>query len=495
MRSRLARFSTSAAARWYVAIVGSGPAAFYTADQLLKNDPDVRVDLYERLPVPFGLVRYGVAPDHQDVKNVTDRFGKIASDPRCTLLGNVHVGGGGPRSAGISAVLPLDALRARYSAVVLACGADADRTLGVPGEELAGVHSAREFVEWYNGHPLGADRAFSLSSCETAVVVGHGNVALDCARVLCATADQLVGDTDIAAHAVEELAQSRVRQVVLLGRRSALHAAFTIKELREISKLSGATTTLVAPPDAFGAAVLAHAAKERPRKRLLELMDSLRDPDPAAHAQPLPPPPTSGPRRIRIQFQTSPAGFVAHGAEAGEAAARRLRAIRLQRTELHGEPSAAQRATAVAGSDYELPCELALRAVGYRSSPIDGAPFDSDRGVVPSSAGRVDGAPGLYVAGWLKRGPTGVILSNINDAAETAAAVLHDRAAAALDASGEAAGGCEAVRDFLAPQGAQIVGFDGWRKVDVEEMRRGEVVGKVREKVISPEEMLRIAAS
>ena len=247
----LRQFGSAAERPWHVAIVGSGPAGFYAADQLLKGDPDVRVDIYEALPVPFGLVRYGVAPDHQDVKNVTDRFGQIASNPRCSLLANVRVGPAAAEddpaigAAGAASTVELSALREHYHAVLLAYGADADRELGGPGEQLGGVHSARHFVEWYNGHPSGVGRSFGLERCETAVVIGHGNVALDCARVLCATPEQLTGSTDIAAHAVAQLASSSVRRVVVLGRRGVLQAAFTIKELRELSKY--AHTRGVAP--------------------------------------------------------------------------------------------------------------------------------------------------------------------------------------------------------------------------------------------------------
>jgi adrenodoxin-NADP+ reductase len=204
------RFASATGAPWHVAIVGSGPAGFYHADFLLKADPNVRVDIFERLPVPFGLVRYGVAPDHQSVKEVTKRFDQIASEPRCSLLANVHIGPGAPPTA---ASVPLAELREQYHAVVLAYGADTDRTLGLPGEDLDGVYSARQFVEWYNGHPKAVDRSFNLQSCETAVIVGHGNVALDCARMLCSTPDQLRGETDVAAHAVAELSESSVRQV------------------------------------------------------------------------------------------------------------------------------------------------------------------------------------------------------------------------------------------------------------------------------------------
>ena len=477
----LRRLSSVPAARWHVAIVGSGPSAFYTADHLLKQDPHVHVDIYERLPVPFGLVRYGVAPDHQSVKEVTKRFDQIASERRCSLLANVCVGSADYADDG-AAHVPLDVLRKEYHAVVLAYGASSDRTLGIPGEHLRGVDSARQFVEWYNGMPsaLGAD--FDLSRCETAVVVGNGNVALDCARMLSSTPEQLVGETDVAEHAAAELARSSVRQVVLLGRRGVVHAAFTIAELRELSKRAGSTVSLLAPPDAFNAAVLKYAASERPRKRLTDLMKSLAAP--AAVADPPPPPPPSEPRAIRLQFQRSPVAFAGDDDE-------RLRAVVVGCTELEGEPSAGQKARLVAGSEYELPCTLALRAVGYRSTPLDGAPFDAARGVVPSTQGRVDGADAMYVTGWLKRGPNGVILTNIADAAETAASLLKDRAAGALASGG---GGGDAVRGHVATQPHPVLDFAAWGRINELEVARGKEAGKVREKLVRLDEMRAAAA-
>lgn len=517
-RQRVPRaFSTasSTGAAWHVAIVGSGPAAYYTADQLLKNDPNVRVDLYERLPVPFGLVRYGVAPDHQTVKNVTERFDQISSDPRCSLLCNVRIGEG-EDPAGHAASLSLQSLREHYNAVVLAYGADTDRTLGIPGEDLHGVHAAREFVEWYNGHPAaavaqdamsgdGGGFARLLASSETAVVVGHGNVALDCARMLCSTADQLVGETDVAEHAAAAIADSSVRRVVLLGRRGVLHAAFTIKELRELSRRAGATTHLVAPADAFGEVVMAEAAKERPRKRLIELMQTLHTPEmdePGGSGRGAADglAPSGGSRELRVQFQRVPTAFL--GDEGGC-----VRAVRVACTELIGPPSAQQQASAIEGSEYELSCGLALRAVGYRSSPMLGAPFDERRGVIPSrDGGRVvdddasgsTGPPGpttsgLYVTGWLKRGPSGVILTNVGCANETAAALLADRQAGELACGG---GGGDAVRQMLRGSGGgrPVLDYDSWRRIDALEIERGKQRGKVREKVVSVEEMLEIGA-
>ena len=366
------RLSSGGTTPWHVAIVGSGPSAFYAADFLLKGDPDVHVDIYERLPVPFGLVRYGVAPDHQEVKNVTLRFDEIASSQRCSLLANVKVADAAAQGD-VSALVPLSALREHYHGVVLAYGADADRTLGLPGEDLTGVHSARHFVEWYNGHPSAVGHDFGLASCETAVLIGHGNVALDCARMLSATPEELKGQTDVAAHAAAVISESNIRQVVLLGRRGVAHAAFTIKELRELSKRAGARLGIVAPADAFNAEVMAYAAKERPRKRLTELMQKFATPP---LDDPPPPPRPAKACEVRVQFQRSPVAFLADDADPS-----RLAGVRVSCNALDGPPSATQRAVAVEGSEYILPSTLALRSVGYRSSPMAGAPFDETRGI------------------------------------------------------------------------------------------------------------------
>ena len=494
MRRALQRraYSTATQQPWHVAIVGSGPAAFYAADQLLKNDPEVRVDFYEQLPVPFGLVRFGVAPDHQDVKTVTERFEQIEreSDGRVSYAGNVHVGAPGAGRPG-QASLELGTLREHYSAVLLAYGAADDRTLGVPGEGLAGVHAARQFVEWYNGHPQAAGLSFDLARCETAVIVGNGNVALDCARVLAKSVDELA-KTDISEHALAELATSQIRQVVLLGRRGVLQAAFTIKEFRALTKLGGAACTIEAPDGAFGDAVMKAAAADRARKRMTELMKSSFEAYPGPGAAEAGGDAAEGGgssadhRRIRLQFQRSPVGFE------GDAEGR-LAAVRVDETRLVGEPSAQQKATAVDGSTFSLPAQLCLRAVGYRSTPLAGAPFDEARGVVPNQGGVVSGddAKGLYVAGWLKRGPTGVILTNVGDAAETAAAILRDRGTGALPAASGA--GREGIAPLLAAQAAPVVDFGGWLRIDAEERRRGAAKGKVRDKLVEVEEMLSVA--
>ena len=266
-----------------------------------------------------------------------------------------------------------------------------------------------------------------------------------------------------------------------------LHAAFTIKELRELSKRAGATMELNAPKDAFAETVLAAAKSDRARKRLIELMGKLHVPD---IEDPPPPPPLDADRMIRIQFQRVPVGFVGDSNS-------KLTAVRMQRTELDGEPAAGQRATPVAASEYELPCGLALRAVGYKSSPIDDAPFDPKRGGVPSGAGgRVDGGDGqLYVCGWFRRGPNGVILTNVTDAQEVSSALLADRADGKLSGGGGPCGGGDAVRETLAVQGKPLIDFDAWQRIDALEVARGEAVGKVREKIVTVDEMLDAASA
>ncbi|EOD30040.1 NADPH:adrenodoxin oxidoreductase [Emiliania huxleyi CCMP1516] len=430
MRVSVRRFSSSTA-RWNVAIVGSGPAGFYAADFLLKKNEHVHVTMFERLPAPYGLVRYGVAPDHPEVKNVTDRFEEIASHERFSYFGNVSLG---PR-------IEIAALRSAYDAVLLSYGASASRSLG------------------------------------TVVVVGNGNVALDCARVLAKDVDELA-PTDICERAVEALRASAVRQVAILGRRGVLQAAFTIKELRELTKLARVSTSIEAPPDAFSAAVLAAAAEDRPRKRLVELMKSLVPEGGSGGGG------GAERRSVRLQFQRSPVEFVEGGSG-------RLGAVRVAATELQGAPGASQRAAAVAGSEEEVPCELALTSVGYRSLPIEGVPLVKARGVVPNEGGRVSGEAGLYVAGWLKRGPSGVILTNVGDAAESVAALLSDHAGGLLPESG--GGGDDEVRELLAQHGGPVVEYEGVRRLVAEEARRGAADGKVAHKLVDLEEMIEVA--
>ncbi|KAG8460801.1 hypothetical protein KFE25_010856 [Diacronema lutheri] len=515
-RRALASSAATGGGAWRVCIVGSGPAGFYTADALLKGSPDVRVDILDRLPVPFGLVRYGVAPDHPEVKNVTERFTGIARDARVRFAGNVRVADG----AGLT--VSVDELRARYDAVVLACGADGDRALRLPGEGLRGVSSAREFVAWYSGHPDCARAGWDLSRHDTAIVIGQGNVALDVARVLTKRPAELAS-TDIASEALAALERSAIRRVIVTGRRGPLQAAFTTKELRELSKLDGVRLSVLlgcnadagshGTADDEGGALSERALAalsgeaDRPRRRQAELLrklwlESVGGGGVARQFE----------REIVLAFHMQPVGFEPAGVDAGARAgnggevAGELGAVRFERTQLSPDGR-----SAVGTGEYErTPCGYAFRSIGYLPSALPGVPFDARRSLVPSAHGRVLGSadaaamplPGLYCSGWYKRGPSGVVLSNIGDGAETAAAILADRAAGTLGAragtDGAARGGLDAegdgsLRALLAGRGVRPVDFAGWERIDRHEREAGAASGKRLRKVVAVEDMLRLA--
>eukprot|EP00741_Cyanophora_paradoxa_P006111 tig00000944_g5926.t1 len=469
---------TTGAAPLRVCIVGSGPAGFYTADRLLRN-ASVTVDMLERYPVPYGLVRFGVAPDHPEVKAVIGKFESVAegSGGRFRFAGNVALGRD----------VALEELRRHYHAVVLAYGAEGDRRLGVPGEELPGVFSAREFVGWYNGLPECSALPVRLDDVETVAIVGQGNVAVDCARVLCKPVDEL-RQTDISEAALEALARSRVRRVLLLGRRGPVQAAWATAELRELAQVaSGAPGRfrLVADP-----AELALSP---------ELDEELQRGAPLAPPQLAPPrltprraapaaqvraaaegggAPGAGGPELALRFLRSPVAFTAGGAG-------RLGGVRLERNELVREAGGGWAARGT-GALEEVPCEAALRSVGYRSLPVPGVPFDARRGVVPSAGGRVE-AGWLYVAGWLKRGPTGIIGSNIGDAEETAASLLADLAGRPLPPRGALEG---LAAEALGARGVRAVSWEDWRRIDAAERAAGARLGRPRCKLPTVPDML-----
>uniref|UniRef100_A0A8D0V973 NADPH:adrenodoxin oxidoreductase, mitochondrial n=1 Tax=Sus scrofa TaxID=9823 RepID=A0A8D0V973_PIG len=362
-----------------ICVVGSGPAGFYTAQHLLKHHSRARVDIYEKQLVPFGLVRFGVAPDHPEVKNVINTFTQTARSDRCAFHGNVVVGRD----------VTVPELQEAYHAVVLSYGAEDHRALEIPGEELPGVFSARAFVGWYNGLPENQELAPDLS-CDTAVILGQGNVALDVARILLTPPEHLE-KTDITEAALGALRQSRVKTVWIVGRRGPLQVAFTIKELREMIQLPG-TRPILDPADFLG---LQDRIKEvpRPRKRLMELL-------------------------LRTATEKPGAEEAAPG-------------IRLAVTRLEGVGEATR---AVPTGDVEdLPCGLVLSSIGYKSRPIDpSVPFDLKLGVIPNTEGRVVDMPGLYCSGWVKRGPTGVITTTMTDSFLTGQMLLQDLKAGLL---------------------------------------------------------------
>ncbi|MCW4355194.1 FAD-dependent oxidoreductase [Hoyosella sp. YIM 151337] len=362
----------------HVAIVGSGPAGMYTADEILRH-PGARVDVFERLNEPFGLARFGVAPDHRRTRSITDRFRVIANDKRFTYHLGVEIGKD----------LTHEQLAANYAAVVYAVGASSDHRLAIEGEELAGSMAATEFVGWYNGHVDHRAAKVRLSHSRV-VIVGNGNVALDAARILTADPERLA-ETDISRDALAALRRSRVCEVVLLGRRGPEHAAFTLPELIGLQSLPDVDIIV----DNGGEPI---AGNSQAAKILAEM---------AAE-------PNRGRRRIVLRFRTAPVRVV--GAE-------RVEGIEVARTKLVPAADGSLRATLTDDTEI-IETDMVLRSVGYRGRPIPSLPFDDKRGTVPNDKGRV--TPGTYVVGWIKRGPTGFIGTNRNDAQETVASLIAD---------------------------------------------------------------------
>lgn len=441
-----------------VAIVGSGPSGFYAAEALQKSGRSVSIDMYDRLPTPFGLVRGGVAPDHPKIKSVTRVFERIAGQPGFRFLGNVCIGKD----------LSIDAMRAHYDAILLACGAETDRRLGIPGEDLPGSHTATEFVGWYNGHPDYRDRAFDLT-CSTAVIIGQGNVAMDVCRILSKTVEEL-RDTDLAQHALDALAQSAVRRIDVVGRRGPVQAKFTTPELRELGELSACEPMVEAADlelDPLSEAELALPESKNAQRNMAVLEEF------AARTL------SGKPRRCKLLFCMSPVEI------RGED---RVTSIVLERNTLVGEPGALR--AQGTGATVEVPCGLVFRSVGYRGVPIPGVPFDARRGLIPNDGGRVlDGGtqvPGLYVAGWIKRGPSGIIGTNKPDSVETVEGLLADLDAAPSRAERRP----DAILETLVSHGVRVVSFEDWKRIDAAEIARGADAGRPREKFTSTADML-----
>lgn len=431
-----------------VAVVGSGPAALYAADELLKR-PGVEVTVIDRLPTPHGLVRAGVAPDHATTKTIERLFRQIEDQPGFHYLLNVEVGRD----------VSHDDLAAHHHAVVYATGASRDRTLDVPGEQLPGSETATAFVAWYNGHPDHAGRAFDLSA-RTAVVVGNGNVALDVARIL-ATDPAELATTDIADHALEALRGSAVREIVLLGRRGAAQAAFTLPEL----------LGLVARDDIE---ILVEGDDLAP------VDDAMVERKLAALRQAVSRPARPGARRIVFRFATSPVEI--SGTD-------RVEGVRVSRNELVLDAGTVR---AVPTADVEtVATSLVLRSIGYRGVGVPGVPFDEARAVIPHVGGRVEGAPRTYVVGWIKRGPSGFIGSNKTCAQETVDHLVDDLNAGLLD---DPVAGRRAFDRLVRTRADRAIDLDGWRRVDARERRDGEAAGRPRRKIVVIDDLVDAAA-
>jgi ferredoxin/flavodoxin---NADP+ reductase len=458
-----------------VAVIGSGPAGFYTAGHLLKESAGgLDVDMIERLPTPWGLVRSGVAPDHPKIKSVSRVYEKTAEHPRFRFFGNVCFGEDVSR----------EDLLAHYHAIVYATGSAIDRPLGIPGEELAGSHAATDFVGWYNGHPDQADLEVDLLSATRAVVIGNGNVALDLARMLVLDQQELAV-TDTADHALEVLAKSTVREVVVVGRRGPAQAAFTNPELRELGELSQADV-IVDPAELDRALAVQDPAFDA-NAIARQNVEILRDYSQRA--------PTGKPRRIVMRFLLSPIELIAD--ESG-----RVGAVELARNELVADESGTLRARATPERET-IETGLVFRAIGYRGLQLPGVPFDERRGVIPNEGGRVvdpatgEARPREYVVGWIKRGPTGVIGTNKKDAQQTVDAILADVAARNGAAAGDSPQQPDAgaIERLLRERKPDLVPYEGWRQIDEHERSRGEPQGRPRVKLTSIEEMLTVAAA
>jgi ferredoxin--NADP+ reductase len=446
-----------------VAVVGAGPAGFYTAEALLKQAGlHVDVDLLERLPAPYGLLRYGVAPDHPKIKGISAAYDRIAADARVRFLGNVDVGHG---PVGVADLL------ACYDRVVFAIGCETDRHLGIRGEDLDGSHPATSFVAWYNGHPDHAALPVRFES-ERAVVVGIGDVAMDLARILLRDPEDLAS-TDIADRALAILRGSRVREVVILARRGPAQAAFAAKELEDIGELPGVDVHVDVPQvRADLAAMDPHAGHDRHK---LEVLAALGEkPKTPAH------------KRLVLRFLASPSEIVGDGGRVG--------GVVVEETELVRDSDGRVSARGT-GRLERLDTGLVVHSVGYRGVAVPGLPFDESHGILPNSDGRLlDGAtvmPRLYAAGWIKRGASGVVGTNKGDAAATVARLVEDLASGSPLDAGEV--GRAAIDGLLRARAVRVVSWEGWKAIDRAERERGQAAGKVREKFSSIEELLAAA--
>jgi ferredoxin/flavodoxin---NADP+ reductase len=437
-----------------VAIVGAGPSGLYAAAALLASGEHVDVDVLDRLPAPYGLVRYGVAPDHVKMKQVIRVLQQPFEPARVAFLGGVRIGGDG---------IPLDVLREHVHAVVHATGSSVDRALGIPGEELAGSLGSGAFVSWYCGHPDRVDLEPPLDHPGVAVV-GAGNVALDVARVLAKSAAEMAA-TDVPDRVLDALRASAVRDIHVLVRRGPQHVRFTPAELRQIGELGNAD--VIVHDDGLLAAGVEEPEERRQRQNLAMLTDwAGREP-------------TGRPRRIHLRFLRSPVRLTGDGG--------RVSGVVVERNRIEG-------GRVVGTGEHEtLDVGLIVRAIGYDAEPIPGLPFDERTGTVPNEHGRVmlNGAPvpGAYVTGWIKRGPTGVIGTNKSDAQETVAALLEDLPSLPAPAHPEP----EALRAALAAHGLRPVDWTSWLRLDAEELRLGEARGAERIKIAELAAMLEAA--
>jgi ferredoxin/flavodoxin---NADP+ reductase len=448
-----------------VAIVGSGPAGFYMAEHVLKHErTHAEVDMFDRLPTPYGLVRFGVAPDHPKIKSVIRVYEKTAARPEFRFFGNVEVG----------TDITVEELQQRYHAVVFGYGTATDRQLGISGEDLPGSHPATEFVNWYNAHPDFADREFDLS-CERVVVIGNGNVAADVARMLALTEDEL-RETDTADHAIAAFAGSGVKEILVLGRRGPAQAAFTNPEVRELGEMANADIDIDAAEmelDELSREWLESDDADPTNRRNVEIFTDFSQREPEGK-----------PQKIALRFLRSPVEIQGDG---------RVERIVVGRNELQRDDSGRIRAVDT-GERETIECGLVLRSIGYKGIPIEGIPFDQGRGLIHNELGRVhDGegnqVAGLYAVGWIKRGPSGVIGTNKKDAQETVDELFADLEAGKVPEA-ELAGDRSSIETLLTERVPDHVTFEGWQAIDATEVEAGKPHGRPRVKLCKVDELV-----
>jgi ferredoxin--NADP+ reductase len=447
-----------------VAIVGAGPSGFYAAEHILKDsDLHAQVDLFDRLPSPFGLVRGGVAPDHPKIKSVIRVYEKTAAREGFRFFGNVKIGHD----------VEVEELEQLYHAIVFTVGCETDRQLGIPGEDLPGSHAATAFVGWYNAHPDYADREFDLS-CERAVVIGNGNVAMDVARMLALT-DHELRQTDTADHAIEALDRKQIREIVVLGRRGPVQAAFTNPEIKELGEMEDADVVVDPQEMELDPASQAHLESDEIDKTTrvnVETLKEFSEREPEGKKQ-----------RIILRFLASPVEIKGDD---------KVESIVVGRNELVSEGGALRAKDT--GEREELECGLVLRSVGYTGVSIEGVPFDEKRGLILNEGGRILDShdaghkTGHYTAGWIKRGPSGVIGTNKKDALETVQNLLQDVEEQKLLSPEKP--DPAAVEDLLRERSVRYVSFEDWQAIDQAEVGRGEPHGRPRVKFVRVEEML-----
>lgn len=446
-----------------VAIVGSGPSGFYAAKALLKqSDVLVEICMFDKLPTPFGLVRSGVAPDHQSIKGVVRMYEKIASAENFTFFGNVRIG------VDVTAAQ----LRERFDVVIWAVGNENARSLGIPGESLEGVYSATEFVFWYNGHPEYQSRTFDFSQVSHAVVVGNGNVSMDVTRILCRNPSELQ-ETDISLEAMTALEQSSIEKVSVLARRGVAQAAFSPKEIKEIIELDGVQVTVSKEDASLEAVSLDWLASGQASRNAQKNIDALNE----CVARPE----REGEKTVACRFKTSPIAFLG---EEGKLSGVRMRRNRIEMVNGALKPVGT-------AEEWEEKVQVVFQAIGYRGVPVPGVSFDERRGIIPNDQGRVlteaDGntCVGEYVVGWAKRGPSGLIGTNGPDSRATVDKIIEDHQLGRLSLKGN-----EAALFWLRDLGVKPTTYEDWKHLDELELKRGEALGKVRLKYTDVSMML-----